>query len=295
MKRPLSSDELQQQTIETKGDDLYSRYWRTSLLCVMPLMLFPLYLSSPLSLNASIGLIVVSQFTAYFVTLAGKVVRAPYLWRIESKSGTIPHWAPMTVTYKIKHHRLTSIQSVSEFSAIRGASANVALVILSNFTYALVMMVVLLEFHEAQDNNREVCPGAYPAMLGTFGLSLIGIWDLKPESRIHRFWHYLGVFLGIGCLVAYTTRKPVTAWPYLLDIGFVVAYFVWMYRIRVSEQFSATLTEASFTDEQKLIVTRNSVWCLASESSAIIIASTSLAMWVIFTEDFEGTEILTFN
>ena len=136
-------------------------------------------------------------------------------------------------------------------------------------------------------------------LIGTFGLVLIGIFELDPYSPFLQNCHMLGVYLGFGCpfgaiaqtfwakasFIQYVSTTPGII-SILLTVTAVVFFFIWtlVFNTKSNKYAEKIKKELPLTPEREIEVQKEIKYLtrmnIISESITLYCASLTLCVWL---------------
>eukprot|EP01084_Bolivina_argentea_P169901 294462_1 len=262
----------------------------------------------------SIALIV--MFCIYFFHVFYLIGRSTNAYRIYSLNSTVDLWTPMPITHRALIYTKDSIGSISEFSAIGGGIANQMLMAIGILTTTGVVIetanAVWFEKIWLQFVDRLLCGSCeyktvavfdlryidiFFTFFGSFGLTLLGIFELDPFSAILPKLHYFGGLLGAGTVIGFDLQQYYTYrekqdnifglfWAALFSFTAVVGFYLWVFYFsnkakNDSKRFKENKDNKS-DEEIAQQVRLNSIYCILAESVFLMSGAFSLCCWLWF-------------
>eukprot|EP01084_Bolivina_argentea_P264549 448137_1 len=240
---------------EAKRIDLIMKFVITFVMLIcFPLIVYFGYFKCNLNESHTVeiltGFVQFLYFSYFYIVL----FRSKYLYRIQPRYAILPKWARISLPITIDEYKTTPIESVSEFSSIRGSMNHLLLFFVGLFTFATYFGVFL--HNESYWNNAsmtELLAAIFQFGCG-FGLTWLSIWELNPNDNIHKYMHYIGV--GICCLsnIGFCLQQNWNVYSVLLLVGLLMCIIIWLV---ISYMFGNGTTYNQLT-----IVTRVSMACI---------------------------------
>ena len=207
---------------ENSNRNFRVRIARVSFSVSSPIIFLIIATYQEFPLNQVIGLALFVMFTVYFSMVLfyafsvgslitcdkekQKEISDDKLYRVYSISRRPQNWADINTGYIQLQYKHSSVQSISELSAITGGITKVMLNTLGAYTWAAVAIHYAGELYY----NRCVFKwdGADVAEIcGTIGLLFISIFELDPFNGLMVLFHYIGAALGTGTIIGYNIQQ----------------------------------------------------------------------------------------
>ena len=219
------------------------------------------------------------------------------LFRIYSVNGFDDYWIEQSFTYRALLFRTHPIESISEFSAIQGNIGGSMLLLLSIFSYMIILCELGAEIHF---NKLEVCLADYFELFGMGGLVLIGTFELDPFVQILNIMHYAGAGLGTLTLVGFLTQQIIIdkhdkngnvigiVGGVFLGVVACISFGFWQHYTKVSNIFGkkqrfSSKNRDEWRNDKKLreTITWLSYKNIISEAIFLFCGALSMCFWLI--------------
>ena len=220
------------------------------------------------------------------------------LFRVYSVNSMIPDNTDMSVCYRALLFKYQPITSISEFSAIQGGIAQIMLLIISSYSWVVLLCAMTPEIYKYGFNILSI--GDICELIGCYGLVLIGTFELDPWNKTMQWFHNTGAMMGSLTLVGFIYQQYIIAIhtkrqlndtlivPIILTVIAVIAYLFWNYFSNVANNYDPSKKNGNNNSmsEKEIKKIRQTVTSLSlknviSEAFVLYSGSTAMCLWLM--------------